>query len=225
MTEKASVKTSVKIASEIERWTKNLESLHGDLAKAQKVQAKSRKSRDEIVLSARTGDQKAQAKVKKFRENLVRAELDQEELTASIAKCEEKIEGLKRNYAQACLDELNERKTEVCEGVIKDAEEVDAAIADVFLKIDKMLAPVKELQKEADGLGVIQNFFHRLDRTTGYHLIWKSWLRENWRRGIDRPHQVYRKDTLVESMKSFLGGWSDHPDLREVREEETVKAG
>ena len=216
-------KNSTKIAGEIERWTKNLEVLRGDLAKAQKVQAKSRKARDEIVLEARTGNKKAQGKVDKLRETLFRAEQDQEELTASIAKCEEKIEALKRDYAQACLDEFNEHKEKVCEAVIKDSAEVDKAIAEVFSKIDTMLAPVKELQEEANGLGVIQGFSHRLDRTVGYHLLWKSWLRESWRQAIDRPHQAYRKDTLVESMKSFIGGWSDHPDLREVREEEVTQ--
>jgi len=216
-------KNSTKIAGEIERWTKNLEVLRGDLVKAQKVQVKSRKSRDEIVLEARTGNQKAQGKVDKLRETLFRAEQDQEELTASIAKCEEKIEGLKRDYAQACLDEFNERRKKVFKGVIKDAEEVDTAIAEAFSKIDKMLAPAKALQEEANELGVIRNFSYTLDRTVGHHVIWKSWLRESWRRDIDRPHQAYRKDSLVESVKSFLEGLSDHPELREVREEPVIK--
>jgi len=221
MTKQTSVKNSLKIQKEIERWTKNLEALRGDLAKAQEVKAKSRKSRDEIVLEARTGNQKAQGKVDKLRETLFRAEQDQEELIASIAKCEEKIAGLKRDYAQACLDEFNQHKKKVSEGVIKDAEEVDAAIADAFLKIDKMLEPVRELQKEADALGVIRNFSYRLGETVGQHLRWKAWLR--WNRIFDMPHKIYKKDSLVESMKSFLGGWSDRPDLRKIQEEEVIK--
>jgi len=212
MTKQTSVKNSLKIQKEIERWTKNLEALRGDLAKAQEVKAKSRKARDEIVLEARTGNQKAQGKVDKLRETLFRAEQDQEELIASIAKCEEKIEGLKRDYAQACLDEFNEWKKEVCEGVIKESAEVDKAIADVFLKIDKMLEPVKALQAEADELGVIPNFSYKIDETTGYHMRWKSWLRKSWRRLFDIPHAVYKKDSLVDSMKSLLEVYSDHPD-------------
>jgi len=195
---------------------------HGDLAKAQEAKAKARDEKTAIVLEARTGDKAAKAQVKKLREVDVRARLDEEELSDSIIKCEEKIEGLKRNYAQGCLDEFNERKQEVSKGVIKDAEEVDKAIADVFVKIDKMLKPVKELQAEANELGVIPNFSYKLGETVGYHIRWKSWLR--WGRVFDIVHKVYKKDTLVESMKNHLEVYSDHPDLREVREDEVIKA-
>ena len=66
-------KPRVKIAGEIERWTKNLEVLRGDLAKAQKVKQKASDEKAEIVLEARTGNKAAKAQVKKLREVDIRA--------------------------------------------------------------------------------------------------------------------------------------------------------
>jgi len=218
------MKTLKKVKADIAKTEKEVATLRLELPKAKSKVMDIQVRRERVVYRAKTGDEKAQAKLAELNKQLDAARVEQDDFSTAIRQGEDKLQTLKTELTEAKQQTGRELIRACGEAQEKDLARIDAAMTEITDAVKTSKKGLDDLRQELSNLDFRElNLESKFRRVTVAFIT--SALYALFPRDFDRSsHKHFRNRPLIEMAKAAFAGVADSPkDLLEDPDESVIQ--